>query len=180
MKDIARDILEFWFVDTPKSQHYVKDPKLDAQILARFGPAYEDMIANGHEGWLGSKEGTLGAVILLDQFSRNMFRDDPRAFAEDARALLIARHAIEAGHDKETDKERRGFYYLPFMHSEDRAVQGESLALFKAFGNETMLDFAIKHKEIIDRFGRYPHRNEVLGRISTPEEFEFLKEHSGF
>ena len=122
----------------------------------------------------------IAAVIALDQFPRNMFRGSPRAFATDALALSIAQHAIAAGWDEELTQQQRLFLYMPFQHAEDRAVQARSIELFTRLGLGENLDYANRHKEIVDRFGRFPHRNEVLGRVSTPEEVEFIATHRGF
>jgi len=117
---------------------------------------------------------------VLDQFSRNMFRGTPRSFATDPLALSIAQHAIAAGLDRQLDNQQRWFLYMPFQHCEDRAVQARSIELFTQLGDRENLGYAQRHKEVIDRFGRFPHRNEVLGRVSTPEELEFIATHRGF
>ena len=128
------------------------------------------------ESWRTTARGMLAAVIALDQFPRNLYRGDPRAFAADPAALALATEAVERGLDRAMSIDERKFLYLPFEHSEDPAVQARSVELFAALEDEDTLGYALRHKEIIDRFGRFPHRNEVLGRESTPEEIEFLKE----
>ena len=155
-----------------------KDAAFDGAIRARFGAAVEAAIVGSFGDWDATAEGALAHVLLLDQFTRNIFRDTPCAFAGDARALAIADAAIERGFDRALDPFGRWFLYLPFEHAEDPDVQGRSLALFGALAQETgdpsPLEWAQKHADVIFRFGRYPHRNAILGRASTPEEKAFL------
>ena len=169
-------ILKFWFEEIESKMHWVKDPEFDQLLRDRFLEAHGASMRGELEHWRETPEGCLAEVILLDQFSRNMFRDTPQAFASDELALSIAKSAIERGFHKQIDKDRRSFLYMPYMHSESAAVHEEALAIFgdPEWGAGSM-DFELKHKAIIDRFGRYPHRNEILGRESTPEEIEFLK-----
>ena len=126
--------------------------------------------------WRENAEGRLAEIIILDQFSRNLYRDQAAAFAQDAQALTLAQEAIRLGLDQQLAPEQRSFLYMPFMHSESKLIHEEALKLFEALGNPINLDFEHRHKVIIDRFGRYPHRNAILGRESTPEEIEFLKQ----
>ena len=119
-------------------------------------------------------------LIVLDQFSRNLFRGSAQAFATDPHALAVAQQAVERGWDQQLSKDQRLFLYMPFQHAEDRAIQQRSIDLFTALGDAQTLDYARRHKEVIDRFGRYPHRNAALGRDSTQEEIEFMKTHPGF
>jgi uncharacterized protein (DUF924 family) len=126
--------------------------------------------------WRGTPDGRLAEVIVLDQFSRNLFRDDARAFAADGMALVLAQEAIRAGADRDMPAPRRAFFYMPFMHSESRAIHVQAERLFSQPGLENNYAFELKHKAIVDRFGRYPHRNRVLGRASTPDELAFLEQ----
>ena len=170
----VRAALQFWFQELPGKQWFAKDAALDARIRERFLATYEQLIANDGADVCGPRT-ILAAVVVLDQFSRNMFRGDPRAFAGDAIARRIATNAIDRGFDKGMAKEERMFLYMPFQHSEDRADQARSLALTEPLGNEGWTHFARMHKELIDRFGRFPHRNAVLDRQSTAEEIEAMK-----
>ena len=170
------EILHFWFEELDPKDWWRKDDALDATIAARFMPVYAALREGVPASWLESPQGVLAAILVLDQFPRNMFRDEPQAFATDAQALALAKQAIAAGLDMRLEPERRAFIYVPFQHVEDRADQARSVELFTALGQKLNLDFAIRHKEIIDRFGRFPHRNAILGRASTDEEREFLKQ----
>jgi len=168
------EVLRFWFEQLTDKDWFAKSDALDAQIRQRFLATYEQLAANGATDLSGPRA-LLAALIVLDQFSRNMFRGDPRAFAADPIARRLARSAIEQGFDRAMSTRERLFVYLPFQHSEDRADQARALDLMTALGNPAWTRFAIAHKQIIDRFGRFPHRNAVLGRESTPEEVEMLK-----
>lgn len=170
----AEAVLAYWFHELTPPQWFEKNPAMDASISARFGALHGRAVNGELASWRGSPEGRLAEVIVLDQFSRNMFRDTPGAFAADALALGRVREAIEAGADEALNPQERMFLYMPFMHSESPEVHVEAVALFEALGNPKALEFEHLHKVIIDRFGRYPHRNEILGRASTPEELEFL------
>jgi len=167
-------VLQFWFQELPGKQWFAKNAALDARIRERFLATHEQLVANDGADVSGPRA-MLAAVVVLDQFSRNMFRGDARAFAADAIARRIATNAIDRGFDKGMGKEERMFLYMPFQHSEDRADQARSLALTEPLGNEGWTHFARMHKELIDRFGRFPHRNAVLNRQSTAEEIEAMK-----
>jgi uncharacterized protein (DUF924 family) len=184
---LAASILAFWFGpqdapsgNTSRDVWFRKDAAFDAEIHARFGDATAIALAGGYGEWCATAEGALARVLLLDQFTRNIHRDTPAAFAGDARALATAQYAIDRGFDRALDAYGRWFLYLPFEHSEDRGMQERSLALFGALARETgvaaPLEWAQKHADVIARFGRYPHRNAILGRVSTPEELAFLAE----
>lgn len=173
-------VLKFWFEETTPEQRFKKDPDFDALIRDRFRPLYDDIRSNGHERFLESADTILAAIIVLDQFSRNMFRDQPEAFAEDSQARGLTKHAIEVGFDQKLASERRVFCYMPLMHSEDLADQDLSLKVFGALGNDQVYDYAVRHRDIIEKFGRFPHRNAVLGRDTTDEEKAHLEEHGGF
>jgi len=176
-----QEIIKFWFEETAPAQRFTKDTDFDELIRMRFGEVYEKAVARDEMfiDWRQTAEGALAEVILLDQFSRNLFRGNARAFAQDEYALELARGMIARGQDVELPIGKRQFAYMPFMHSESPAVHMEALGLFEVIGGES-LKYEIMHKEIIDRFGRYPHRNKDLFRESTPEEVEFLKTHEGF
>ena len=170
------EIVRFWFEELSPEDWYRKDSSIDAEIGARFGGIYDALKSHVSKDWLGTPQGYLAAILVLDQFPRNMFRDDPRAFATDAEALALAKRAIAEGVDMRLPHDKRAFIYLPFQHSEDSADQARSIELFTALGIPSNLDFALRHKAIIDRFGRFPHRNAVLGRVSTEEESDFLQQ----
>ena len=177
--DWAGQIIRYWFEELPPEAWFRKDPRVDAAIRERFG-ALHDELASVPPEQLATPRECVAAVIALDQFPRNMFRGSPRSFATDPLALSIAQHAIAAGFDQRLDPRQRWFLYMPFQHSEDRAVQARSIELFTQLGDRENLGYAQRHKEIIDRFGRFPHRNEVLGRDSTPEELQYVATHRGF
>lgn len=171
----AGDVLEFWFAELTPEQWWKRSRTVDETIASRFGALYERLAGAVPDDWLAMPRGRLAAVIVLDQFPRNLFRDDARAYATDARALRLAQDAVAEGADAALTQTERGFLYMPFQHSEDADVQARSVELFAAVPEAEQLDWAVKHKQVIDRFGRFPHRNAVLGRESTPEEIEFLK-----
>lgn len=175
-----QEVIQFWFEETAPSQWFKKDEAFDAKIKEKFEETYWSVVRSETKNWREVPEGRLAEVIVLDQFSRNMFRGSPQAFANDALALKLAEEAVEAGDDKKLPKKFRRFLYMPYMHSESREVHKKAVWLFLSLLNFGTLMYEFKHKKIIDRFGRYPHRNEVLGRESTPEEEEFLKKHKGF
>lgn len=176
-----REVLRFWFEEIEESCWWVKDSSLDRLISERFG--YMHAQANRCElvEWRETPQGRLAEIIVLDQFSRNIYRDKPEAFACDPLALALAQEAVSAGADAELSPTEKSFMYLPYMHSESPIIHEVAMKLFDQPGLESNLDFEGKHKAIIDRFGRYPHRNAILGRDSTAEEIEFLKQPgSGF
>ena len=175
---IEKDVLSFWFgsgAEAKREVWFQRDPGFDAEIATRFGAAYETAAVGSLDDMAGTPRGCLALVIVLDQFPRNMFREDPRAFASDAKALEHSREAIAKGFDKSLGAFQRQFMYMPFQHSENLEDQRRSIELFAATGPEGR-DYAQRHLEIIERFGRFPHRNAVLGRVSTAEEVAFLKE----
>ena len=172
----AASILKFWFNETKPDQWFRRDLALDAACRARFMALHQAARQGRLDVWRASPRPALARIIILDQFSRNIYRDDPRAFAQDDIALAAARDAIRRRFDKRFAASERAFVYMPFMHAEDLCAQNECVALFKAQLPGTMnVPFAIQHRNIIERFGRFPHRNKVLGRQSTPEEITFLK-----
>ena len=173
--DWVRAVLRFWFQELSEEQWFAKDAELDARIRERFLSIHEQLVESATADVSGPRA-ALAAVIVLDQFSRNMFRGDPRAFAADPIARRIAATAIEQRFDEIMSKPERMFLYLPFEHSEDSRDQARSLELMQSLGDENWTHFARVHKEIIDRFGRFPHRNAVLNRQSTAEELEALND----
>ena len=173
---IVDEIVAFWFETLKPEDWYRKNPAIDAAITERFGATYEAVKTGVPPDWLAEPKGMLAAIIVLDQFPRNMFRDDARAFATDQAALALAKRAISEGTDMRLAPEQRAFIYLPFQHAETRDDQARSIELFTALGNPNNLDFALRHQAIIACFGRFPHRNSVLGRASTAEELAFLQE----
>jgi uncharacterized protein (DUF924 family) len=184
-------IFEFWFgaldeKGSPSVEHsarwWRKDPAFDAAIAEEFGADIERASRGELDDWKETPRGRLALVILLDQFSRNVYRDTPRAFANDARALALAEEGIERGEDRELSVVERSFLYMPLMHAENLAVQERAVAVFRRANEELegsfeqALEYAIRHRDIVARFGRFPHRNAILGREPTPEEVEFLKQ----
>jgi len=189
----AQAVLDFWFGARDSLEHgaqrpewFRKDPAFDGLIAARFGALVESAIAGGLDGWAEDAESALARVVLLDQLTRNVYRDTPRAFAGDTRALAAARSMVAAQQDTALLPVQRLFVYMPFEHAEDMRAQDDAVRLFTRLEADApsltgLLDYALRHREIIARFGRFPHRNKVLGRESTPEELAFLEQPgSGF
>lgn len=172
----AGEILRFWFDETSPELHFKRDGAFDRVIGRRFADIHAAAARCELADWRETSDGRLAEVIVLDQFSRNLFRADPRAFASDPLALALAQEAIRAGADREMPAVRRAFLYMPFMHSESRVIHVDAERLFRQSGLENNYDFELRHKAIIDRFGRYPHRNAILGRTSTSEERAFLEQ----
>jgi uncharacterized protein (DUF924 family) len=169
-------VLYFWYQELEPKQWFIKDETLDHTIESRFGDLHRKACMNELAFWRESPEGRLAEIIVLDQFSRNLHRDTPAAFAQDAQALALAQEALQQNADQSLTSMQRCFMYMPFMHSESKKIHETAEHLFKALGEKPFYDSELRHKAIIDRFGRYPHRNEVLGRASTEEELAFLKE----
>ncbi|MBS0347334.1 MAG: DUF924 domain-containing protein [Proteobacteria bacterium] len=168
-------VLDFWFKESTPKQWFARSDEFDRLIAARFGAVYAAAASGELHAWRSTADGRLAEIIVLDQFSRNLFRGDPRAFACDGMALVLAQDAVAAGADLELPVARRAFLYMPYMHSESALIHTHAVRLFSQPGLESNLDFELRHKAIIDRFGRYPHRNAVLGRPSSPEEITFLQ-----
>jgi uncharacterized protein (DUF924 family) len=165
----------FWFHELKPTDWFSGRPEIDLRVRAVFAELRAELKRNPPAADSLSAAGHVAAIIVFDQFSRNLFRDSAEAYATDQIALLLAKHAIDRGLDSQLDLNQRHFLYMPFMHSEDRAEQARSLELFAKLNSADIFSYAKRHKEIIDRFGRYPHRNKVLARTSTPEEEEFLR-----
>ncbi|MBH47123.1 MAG: hypothetical protein CME71_03030 [Halobacteriovorax sp.] len=169
-------VLDFWFSQLSPSDWYKKDEALDQKISDLFLETYLQATKGELYQWRESIEGRLAEIIVLDQFSRNIFRDDAMAFRYDSLALVLAQEASSKPEAKALASTRKAFLYMPYMHSESLSVHDEAVRLFSEPGLENNLKFELKHKEIIERFGRYPHRNKILGRTSTQDEIEFLKQ----
>ena len=186
MPSEADEVLDFWFGREGEDDHgefrdawFRKDPAFDEEVRERFGGLYERAAAGELDGWREDARSCLALVICLDQFPRNMFRGDGHTHATDAKALETAKYAVERALDRELPPLQRMFLYMPFMHSENLEEQERSVELFERLaekpGAPDVTSYAVGHKEIVERFGRFPHRNEILGRQTTPEEAEFLK-----
>jgi uncharacterized protein (DUF924 family) len=167
-------VLDFWFQEITPAQWWKVDPAFDQLIAQRFGNLHRQAASAELYPWRATPQGRLAEIIVLDQFSRNMFRGTPRAFATDALALALAQEAVKAQADRALPPPERAFLYMPYMHSESPAIHEVAERLFKDCGQGNNHDFELRHKAIIDRFGRYPHRNAMLGRESTAEELAFL------
>lgn len=189
----AHDVLAFWLGAYPldeaamhrvRPQWFTKSDAFDAELRARFGPTIEAALAGALDSWADTAEGRLALLIVLDQFTRNSFRGQPKSFAGDARALAVAQQGIALGHDQQVPPTARIFCYLPLEHAEDAALQAQSVALFQRLADEAApeqqaffagtLDYARKHEDVIRQFGRFPHRNAIVGRESTPAEKDYL------
>ncbi|RIK85699.1 MAG: DUF924 domain-containing protein [Hyphomicrobiales bacterium] len=173
-------VLDFWFGKLTYEDWFSGGPELDEAVRARFLPLYEALKAGFDEKAVGDARTALAAILVFDQFPRNIFRGEAAAFATDDLAAGIARLAVERGWDEEAEPARRPFYYMPFMHSEILADQERCVDLFRGIGEGDGLKYAVEHRDIVARFGRFPHRNRALGRPSTPAELEFMKEHAGY
>lgn len=169
-------VLKFWFEEIDPAMWWKSDAAFDTLIRQRFLALLEQAAVGELYAWRQQPRGRLAEVIVLDQFSRNIYRNTPKSFAQDAMALILAQEAISAGADLMLSQAERVFLYLPFMHSESKLIHEWSERLYRENGLQSNYDFELRHKAIIDRFGRYPHRNEILGRVSSVEEIEFLKQ----
>ena len=169
-------VLSFWFTEIAPAAWWRADPAFDAALRERFGALHRRAHLGELWAWRSEPRGRLAEVIVLDQFSRNLFRGTAQAFASDAMALALAQEAVAGGHDAALPPQQRVFFYMPYQHSESRLVHVEAERLFTALGSADFLDHERRHKAIVDRYGRYPHRNEALGRRSTPDELRFLAE----
>jgi uncharacterized protein (DUF924 family) len=179
----AEEILEFWFgrpgdpeFDKGREVWFKPSRRFDEEIRTRFFTDYEVARKDIYDAWMSEARSCLALIVLLDQFPRNLFRDSPRSYESDDKALSVARHAVAEGFDKALRPIERAFLYLPFEHAEDLGAQQQGVTLFRGLGNAEQLGYAEQHMRIVERFGRFPHRNAILGRASTPEEVEFLKE----
>jgi uncharacterized protein (DUF924 family) len=169
-------VLHFWFTELTPQQHFAKDAALDDTIRTRFGATLAAAAQCELFAWRTTPEGRLAEILVMDQFSRNVHRDTARAFAHDALALALAQELVANGQDRSLPLAQRSFAYMPYMHSESALVHAQAVVLFDQPGMEDTWRFEVRHQAIIERFGRYPHRNAILGRESTPEELAFLSE----
>lgn len=176
-----QDVLKFWFEEIEPGMWWTSDRDFDDQVRNRFLSTLQQAAQGELFPWRATLRGRLAEVIVLDQFSRNIFRNTPQAFAQDPMALALAQEAMATGAESDLSPIERSFLYLPFMHSESRTIHELAERLYRVNGLAKNHEFELKHKAIVDRFGRYPHRNEILGRASTADEIEFLKQPgSGF
>ncbi|MBU2486436.1 MAG: DUF924 domain-containing protein [Alphaproteobacteria bacterium] len=176
MTETPETVLDFWFNDLTPKDWFVKNEELDRRIAERFSGLHLALSRDISDEWRATPEARLALIVVFDQFPRNIYRGSPLAFATDGLALKEAKAALAVGADKSVDESRRAFFYMPFEHSEDIGEQERCVALFEALGNENYLDYANQHLDIIKRYGRFPHRNPILGRVSTPEEKAYLAE----
>jgi uncharacterized protein (DUF924 family) len=175
----AEDVLKFWFVDHEQKHWFGGGPEFDAKLEAAFAETHLAVAAGEAWRWRATPQGRLAEILVLDQFSRQLFRGQAKAFAQDQMALALAQEAVAAGHDMALDVPGRMFLYMPYMHSESLVVHEETLRLFTALGLEEPLKFEIAHIDVLKRFGRYPRRNEPLGRSSTSVEAEYCASDEG-
>lgn len=172
----SQQVLDFWFEELTPKQWFIKSDDLDRGIVERFGDTLAAAARCECWQWRETPAGRVAEIVVLDQFSRNIHRDTPSAFAQDPLALALAQELISRGEDDALPLTRRIFAYMPFMHSESLAIHDQAVKLFDQPGMEEQLDYEHRHRAIVERFGRYPHRNAILGRESTPEEIEFLRQ----
>ncbi len=172
----ATDILHFWFDELDNQRRFAKDAALDALMRQRFGVSLQAAIRGELAHWRATPQGRLAEIIVLDQFSRNIFRDQPASFAQDPQALALSQALVVSGQAITLAPEQRAFAYMPFMHSESALIHAQAVLLFSEAGLEANLNYERKHQAIIERFGRFPHRNAILGRVSTPGEEAFLQQ----
>lgn len=168
-------ILNFWFQELSPSDQFSKSDRIDSEIKRRFKPTLEQAAKGELFSWRATADGRLAEIIVLDQFSRNIFRDKAESFAQDALALALAQEMVRLELDRKIPVSQRSFVYMPYMHSESKLIHVQAVKLFDQPGFENNLKFEYLHKKIIDQFGRFPHRNEILDRKSTREELDFLK-----
>lgn len=173
-------VLDFWFSDSAKPLWFNSTPEFDRQLHTRFGSTWQQAREGRLSAWENTAQGALALVIVLDQFPLNMFRGKAVQFSTEALARVVAERAIIRGHDRQLSRPQLAFLFLPYMHSETLADQGRSVELFSAAGLDENLEFARGHREIVRRFGRFPHRNHMLGRTSTPEEIAWLASDEAF
>lgn len=176
----THEIVDFWFSKSVRPLWFESTPEFDAQLRERFLPTFEAAAAGELDTWQETPAGALALIIALDQLPLNMFRGEPRSFATEARARDIAAAAIERGFDEPLEDQQKVFLYLPYMHSESLTDQDRSVALFESAGLSDGLKWARHHREIVRRFGRFPHRNAVLGRESSPDEIAYLNSDEAF
>lgn len=174
------EVLDYWFNELHPHQWFEKSDEVDAEIRSRFSSLHYEATKGELFIWRKTTSGRLAEIIVLDQFSRNIYRGTRKAFENDSVALVLAEEMVQLGLDKELSTIERAFAYLPFMHSESKIIHEMALKLFSSLGDQNNLHYEVLHKNVIDRFGRFPHRNEVLGRSSTREEMEYMKNNPDF
>ncbi len=173
--DRVAEIIEFWFAPGMAEKWFVKDPELDREVSERLAALHDRAAAGELDHWRDRPEGCLALLVLLDQVPRNIFRDDPRTYATDEMARAVTLHALDRGYDRELTHDQRGILHLPLLHSESLADQERAVELMRPLtDNPDFHKWAVHHRDIVARFGRFPHRNEILGRENTPEEATFL------
>lgn len=170
-----QQVLDFWFEELTPEDWFKKDENLDLKITERFIALHSSVVSGECSSWRADSLGRLAEIIVIDQFSRNIYRDEPKAFIYDPMALALSQEAIRGSHHVKMDPRHKQFLYMPFMHSESKFIHNSAMLLFSESGLENAFDFELKHKDIIERFGRYPHRNKILGRDSTPDEEAFVE-----
>ena len=176
-RDVIAEILEFWFAPGMAAKWFVANPDLDREVAERLGALHEKAAAGDFDDWRDSAQGCLALLVLLDQTPRNIFRNHPRTYATDEMARAVTQHALERGYDKELTHDQRGILYLPLLHSESLADKERAVELTRPLTeNPDFHYWANHHRDVVARFGRFPHRNEILGRETTPEEAAFLAE----
>ena len=180
MSSKAQEIVTFWFSDAVKPYWFKATPEFDAQLRDKYAALVRAARTGELDDWANTAEGALALIILLDQLPRNIHRGEPESFASDQAARSVARRALEAGFDAMVNAEQQSFFYLPYMHSEDLADQDQCVALYEAANVEENLKYARSHRDLIARFGRFPHRNSILGRESSAAELEYLASHDAF
>lgn len=177
----AASVLDFWFHQYNYADWFAVNPDFDQKIIQNFRELHNQAILGELASWRTTPQGALAEIIILDQFSRNMFRDDPRSYAYDLAALILSQQFIKHKFDQDVSDDYKHFAYLPFMHSESLDNQQQSFVLFRDLGKPQTLDYAHRHYDVIKKFGRFPHRNITLKRVSTPQELAYLQDHpNGF
>ncbi len=174
------NVIGFWYVDQSRSLWFSSTPEFDSKITDRFESLWQAARDSQLADWQNTPQGSLALSIVLDQFPLNMYRGEVKSFSTESQAIEIAKHAVAVGQDKQLPREQVAFLYMPLMHSEDLADQDESVRLFESTGLFENARFACHHREIVKRFGRFPHRNEILNRKSTPEELTYLASDEAF
>lgn len=175
----AKEIIDFWFKEIDQKNWFVSSDEFDKMLHDKYFDLHAKIAAGETYNWRKTPQGRLAEILVLDQFSRQFFRDSPQAFASDNMALALAQELVALGEDKQLDEQQRMFAYMPYMHSESLAIHEEAVRLYKDLGNKGTLEFEITHQDIIKQFGRFPKRNEALGRKSTKQELEYIAGRDG-
>lgn len=175
----ADDVIDFWFSQSTTEDWFGGKPEFDEKLKARFFDLHAKVAAGEAWTWRSSAMGRVAEILVLDQFSRQFYRGDARAFAQDAMALALAQELVAQGLDEGLDEDPRMFAYMPYMHSESLLIHKEALRLFTAHGSENLLSYEMMHKDVLEKFGRYPKRNEALGRTSTKAELDYIAGRDG-